>query len=96
MLGNGLFEGWIGPSLFCMFLYWNENRKIELLKKAELTVDQKEEVLEREGIEQAKEKLEKMRTIMEIQIVTEDRALNGQLGKQGGYTGYVFFSRRKL
>lgn len=137
MLGKGLFVGLTCLILFCFFLYWNENRKTELTKKAELTVDQKEEVLEREGTEEASErdaagkisgrdtaeeitarevlagqkaltertegavseltdtaaaeKLEQIRTITDIQIATEDRDPNGQLGKQGGYTGCVFF-----
>ncbi len=38
-----------------------------------------------------KEAIESIENILSIEIVTEDNDPNGQLGKQGGYTGALFF-----
>ena len=38
------------------------------------------------------ERLQTIDTILEIEAVTEDHDLNGQLNKQGGYIGCIFFS----
>lgn len=42
-------------------------------------------------IESVKEAISNVDTITSIEIVTEDNDPNGQLGKQGGYTGCLFF-----
>ena len=42
--------------------------------------------------EEIKSSISKIDGILEIEIVTEDNDPNGQLGKQGGYTGALFFT----
>jgi hypothetical protein len=42
-------------------------------------------------IELVEEAIKSIENIVSIEIVTEDNDPNGQLGKQGGYTGALFF-----
>ena len=43
------------------------------------------------SIESVKEAITSVDSITKIEIVTEDNDPNGELGKQGGYTGCLFF-----
>lgn len=75
------------PDFILLFLYWNENRKTELMKKAELTVDQKEEVLEREATEEAAQRdaagkisgRDTAEEITEREVLVGEKALTEQI-----------------
>lgn len=55
------------------------------------TPDEKNKLSNNPEIGLVKEAIESIENIVSIEIVTEENDPNGQLGKQGGYTGALFF-----
>ena len=56
------------------------------------TAEQNNSLTDNPSVEAVKTAIQQINTITEIAIVTEDNDPNNQLGKQGGYTGCLYFT----